>query len=61
MSYDQQKAATEDHAKEIEDRREEKALSRKILPLSAFNDTRQTLESIEYEVCFCTVQLIYNF
>lgn len=60
MSYDEQKAATEDHTMEIENRRETQALSRKNIPLSAFNNTKHTLESIEYEVLFFTNGLVYK-
>ena len=50
MSYDEQKAATSSTIQELQDVREMKILTKCNVALSAFHDTKKTLESIEHQV-----------
>jgi hypothetical protein len=50
MSSDEQQVAAADGIKLIEDAREIKSLAKRNTPLSAFHDTKKTLESLENEV-----------
>jgi len=50
MSYEEQQLAAADGIKIIEEAREIKALAKRNAPLSAFHDTKKTLESLENEV-----------
>ena len=51
MSYEEQQLAAADGVKLIEEAWEIKALAKRNAPLSAFHDTKKTLESLENEVC----------
>jgi hypothetical protein len=50
MTYDEQKAATTSTIQELQEVREMKTLSKRNVALSAFHDTKKTLESIENQV-----------
>lgn len=50
MSYDEQKAATTSVIQELQEVRETKTLAKRNVALSAFHDTKKTLESIENQV-----------
>ena len=50
MSYDEQKAATTSAIQELQEVHEMKTLSKCNVALSAFHDTKKTLESIENQV-----------
>lgn len=50
MTYDEQKAATAPTIQELQEVREMKTLSKRNVALSAFHDTKKTLESIENQV-----------
>lgn len=50
MSYDEQKAVTTQAIQELQEIREMKTLSKRNVALSAFHDTKKTLESIENQV-----------
>jgi hypothetical protein len=52
MSKEERLEATVTEMQELADIREVKALARQNVPISAFNDTRATLEKIQTEVCF---------
>jgi hypothetical protein len=50
MSYDEQKAATISAVQDLQEVREMKTLAKRNVALSAFHDTKKTLESIENQV-----------
>ena len=50
MSYDEQKAATVSAVQDLQELREMKTLSKRNVALSAFHDTKKTLESLEHQV-----------
>ena len=58
MSKDEQRAATEDHVKMLEDRRTAKTLAPHNAPLSAFQDVRATIASFEAKVSLTDIALI---
>ena len=53
MTREEQEAAAADGMELIKDAREIKALAKHNTPLSAFHDTKKTLESIENKVSLC--------
>ena len=59
MSYDEQKAVTTPAIQELQDIREMKTLSKRNVALSAFHDTKKTLESLENQVSPILVILFF--
>jgi uncharacterized membrane protein (DUF485 family) len=59
MSYDEQKAVTTQAIQELQEIREMKTLSKRNVALSAFHDTKKTLESIENQVSPILVILFF--
>ena len=50
MSYDEQKAVTTAAIEDLQEVREMKTLAKRNVALSAFHDTKKTLESLESQV-----------
>jgi hypothetical protein len=60
MSAEDQIEATDDVVEALKERREAKALAPHHVPLHAFHDTRANIESVEKEVIFPLMFLLYN-